>query len=40
MTQTRVGGETVVRFQVGQFDVTEADLDVAYQTLVNLAGDA
>jgi aromatic-L-amino-acid decarboxylase len=40
VTQTRVGGETVVRFQVGQFDVTEADLDVAYQTLVNLAGDA
>ena len=40
VTQTRVDGETVVRFQVGQFDVTEADLDVAYQTLVNLAGDA
>ena len=40
VTQTRVGGETVVRFQVGQFDVTEADLDLAYETLVSLAGDA
>ncbi len=40
VTQTRVGGATVVRFQVGQFDVTEADLDMAYETLVNLAGDA
>ena len=38
VTQTRVQGETVVRFQVGQFDVTEADLDTAFDTLTSLAG--
>jgi len=38
VTQTKVAGETVVRFQVGQFDVTEADLDTAFAVLSDLAG--
>lgn len=37
VTQTKVAGETVVRFQVGQFDVTEADIDLAFQVLCDLS---
>jgi aromatic-L-amino-acid decarboxylase len=33
ITQTRVDGRLAVRFQVGQFDVTEKDIDAAYDVL-------
>lgn len=37
LTQTIVDGQKVVRFQAGQFDCTEDDFDVAYQTIIELA---
>ena len=36
VTQTRVDGQMVVRFQVGQFDVLESDLDVAFDVLCEI----
>ena len=36
VTQTRVDGQMVVRFQVGQFDVVEEDIDFAYQVLCDM----
>ena len=38
ITQTRVEGRIAIRFQVGQFDATEADVAIAYDVLVELAG--
>jgi aromatic-L-amino-acid decarboxylase len=38
VTQTRVAGRIVVRFQVGQFDCTQADIDTAYDVLTELGG--
>ena len=38
ITQTRVDGRIAIRFQVGQFDATAADVDTAYDVLVELAG--
>ena len=40
LTQTAVNGATVIRFQVGQFDATEADVDAAWQVISELAGTA
>jgi len=37
LTQTRVDGRLVIRFQAGQFDATEADVDEAYDTIVRVA---
>lgn len=37
ITQTRVAGQIVVRFQVGQFGATEADVTTAYDVLCALA---
>ena len=37
ITQTRVGGAMVVRFQIGQFDCTQDDIDTAYDVLCELA---
>ena len=37
ITQTRVDGRIAIRFQVGQFDATAADIDTAYDVLVELA---
>ncbi len=37
LTQTRVDGKLAIRFQVGQFDVTEADVDAAYDAIVATA---
>ena len=37
ITQTRVDGRIAIRFQVGQFDATAADIDRAYDVLVELA---
>ncbi len=36
LTQTRVDGQIVVRFQIGQFDATESDVHVAYDVLCEL----
>jgi aromatic-L-amino-acid decarboxylase len=40
VTQTRIAGRIAVRFQVGQFDVTEEDVAAAYEVLTELAGPA
>lgn len=39
VTQTRVDGDMVIRFQIGQFDCTEADITTAYDVLCELAPD-
>lgn len=36
LTQTKVDGQTVIRFQAGQFDCTEADFDIAFQAIREL----
>ena len=38
LTQTRVDGALVIRFQAGQFDMTEADADTAIDVLKEFAG--
>ncbi len=38
ITQTRVDGRIAIRFQVGQFDATAADVDTAHDVLTELAG--
>ena len=37
VTQTKVDGATVIRFQVGQFDATEADVAMAFDVFAELA---
>jgi aromatic-L-amino-acid decarboxylase len=37
LTQTRVAGDYVIRFQAGQFDATKADIDMAYDVITELA---
>jgi aromatic-L-amino-acid decarboxylase len=37
LTQTRLDGKVVIRFQVGQFDCTEADVMIAYDVITELA---
>ena len=37
LTQTRAKGSMVIRMQVGQFDATAADVDMAYQVIAELA---
>lgn len=37
LTQTRVDGRVAIRFQVGQFDCTEADVAVAYDAIADAA---
>lgn len=37
LTQTRVDGRLAIRFQAGQFEATEADIDEAYETIVRIA---
>jgi aromatic-L-amino-acid decarboxylase len=37
LTQTRVGGRLVIRFQAGQFETTADDIDVAFATIVEIA---
>lgn len=37
LTQTRVAGQIVIRFQVGQFDATEADVATAFDVITTLA---
>jgi aromatic-L-amino-acid decarboxylase len=37
LTQTRLDGKVVIRFQVGQFDCTEADVMVAYDVITEIA---
>lgn len=37
LTQTRLDGRAVIRFQVGQFESTEADVDRAFEVITELA---
>ena len=37
VTQTRVDGRVAIRFQVGQFETTEADVDAAYDVITRTA---
>ncbi|HYD73535.1 MAG TPA: pyridoxal-dependent decarboxylase [Candidatus Binatia bacterium] len=37
LTQTRLDGKVVIRFQVGQFDCTEADVACAYEVITEIA---
>ncbi len=37
LTQTRVEGRVAIRFQAGQFDMTEADVDAAYEVITAIA---
>jgi aromatic-L-amino-acid decarboxylase len=37
LTQTKVGGQSVIRFQAGSFDMTEADADMAFEVIVEIA---
>jgi aromatic-L-amino-acid/L-tryptophan decarboxylase len=37
LTQTRVGGEIAIRFQAGQFEMTEADADAAIAVITGVA---
>ena len=37
LTQTRVAGDYVIRFQAGQFDATKADVDTAYDVITETA---
>ncbi len=37
VTQTRVDGRVAIRFQVGQFETTEADVDAAYDVITQTA---
>ncbi len=38
LTQTKVDGATVIRFQAGTFDTTQADVDAAYSVITEVAG--
>ncbi len=38
LTQTRVDGDLVIRFQAGQFETTEEDVKMAYDVIVEIAG--
>jgi aromatic-L-amino-acid decarboxylase len=37
LTQTRVDGRVAIRFQVGQFECTEADVMSAYAVITEIA---
>jgi aromatic-L-amino-acid decarboxylase len=37
LTQTRVDGRVAIRFQAGQFDATEADVDAAFEAITEIA---
>ncbi|AMS42635.1 pyridoxal phosphate-dependent decarboxylase family protein [Aminobacter aminovorans] len=37
LTQTRLDGRAVIRFQAGQFEATEADVDTAFEVIVEIA---
>ena len=37
ITQTLVDGQKVIRFQAGQFDCTEDDFNIAFDTITQIA---
>ena len=37
LTQTRVDGQVAIRFQAGQFETTEADVDTAFDAITEIA---
>ncbi len=39
LTQTSIAGKFVIRFQAGQFEMTEQDATVAYNTIVQMAAE-
>ncbi len=39
LTQTRVDGDLVIRFQVGQTETTQADVDMAYDVITSVAAE-
>ncbi|MEW9808172.1 aspartate aminotransferase family protein [Mesorhizobium sp. ZMM04-5] len=38
LTQTRVDGRVAIRFHAGQFEATEADVDMAFDVITEIAG--
>ena len=37
LTQTRVDGRVAIRFQVGQFETTAADVEAAFEVVTEIA---
>ncbi|TJX00233.1 MAG: aspartate aminotransferase family protein, partial [Mesorhizobium sp.] len=37
LTQTRVDGQVAIRFQVGQFETTAADVGIAFEVITEIA---
>ena len=37
LTQTRVDGRVAIRFQAGQFESTESDVDAAFNVIIEIA---
>lgn len=37
LTQTRVDGKVAIRFQTGQFETSEADVDIAFEAITEIA---
>ena len=37
LTQTRVDGAVAIRFQAGSFDTTESDVNIAFETILDIA---
>ena len=37
LTRTALDGQVAIRFQIGQFDVTEEDVNEAYRVIVSVA---
>jgi aromatic-L-amino-acid decarboxylase len=37
LTQTKLDGQSVIRFQAGSFDMTEADADMGFEVIVEMA---
>jgi aromatic-L-amino-acid decarboxylase len=38
LTQTKLDAQSVIRFQAGSFDMTEVDADMAFEVIVEVAG--
>ena len=37
LTQTRVGGRVAIRFQAGQFETEQRDIDTAFDVITEIA---
>ncbi len=38
LTQTRVDGAIAIRFQAGSFEMTEGDIEIAFEAITEIAG--